>query len=68
MSRSIGVHGMSCEGCEAAVRDALLELPGVTGVSVDRDAHAATVEGTAEVDDLIAAVEDAGYDASLNPE
>lgn len=59
---------MSCEGCEAAVRDALLELPGVTAASADRNANAATVEGTAELDDLIAAVEDAGYDASTNPE
>ncbi|WP_394348588.1 heavy-metal-associated domain-containing protein [Halonotius roseus] len=39
-------------------------VTGVTAASADREAAQATVEGDAATDDLLAAVEDAGYEAS----
>ena len=64
MRRTITVEGMSCEHCERTVAAALAAVDGVTDVSVDREAVSATVDGTADVAALVAAVEDAGYGAS----
>lgn len=64
MSQTITVEGMTCEHCEQTVEDALEALDGVTAASADRDAETATVEGGAEPDTLVDAVEEAGYDAS----
>ncbi|MCG1003519.1 MULTISPECIES: heavy-metal-associated domain-containing protein [Halobacterium] len=64
MSRTITVEGMSCGGCESTVEDALEGVAGVESASADRERDAATVEGDADADALVGAVEDAGYDAS----
>lgn len=64
MTHSLTVEGMSCEGCESTVAEALESVDGVTDVAVDHEADSATVEGTAATSDLVSAVEDAGYDAS----
>ena len=64
MSRTITVEGMSCGGCESTVEDALEDVDGVTDATADREESTATVEGDAATDALVAAVEDAGYDAS----
>lgn len=64
MSQTITVEGMSCEHCEASVADALESVTGVTAATADREAAQATVEGEAATDDLLAAVDEAGYDAS----
>jgi copper chaperone len=64
MATTLSVDGMSCEHCEQTVAEALEGVAGVTGVSVDLDGGRATVEGDAAVADLVAAVEDAGYEAS----
>ncbi|CQH58273.1 HMA domain protein [Halobacterium hubeiense] len=64
MSRTITVEGMSCGGCESTVEDALEGVAGVESASADRERDAADVEGDADADALVAAVEDAGYDAS----
>ena len=64
MSRTLTVSGMSCTGCEDAVTDALNAVDGVESASADHEAGTATVEGDAAVDDLVAAVTDAGYEAS----
>ena len=65
MSQTITVEGMSCEHCEASVVDALESIAGVTAAAADHEAATATVEGEASIDDLLAAVTDAGYDASI---
>ena len=59
----ITVEGMSCEGCEQSVEDALASVDGVTDAKADRESERATVEGDADPDDLVAAVEKAGYSA-----
>lgn len=64
MTTTLRVTGMSCAGCESNVEDALATVSGVVSVDVDRENDAATVEGEADTDDLVAAVEDAGYEAA----
>ncbi|MFB6127109.1 MAG: cation transporter [Halolamina sp.] len=64
MSRTITVEGMSCEHCEQTVEEALEGVAGVSAAAADHEAASATVEGAAEPDELVAVVEDAGYDAS----
>lgn len=63
MPTTLTVEGMSCDGCEQSVTDALESVSGVEDAEADRDSDRATVRGDADVDDLIAAVEDAGYEA-----
>jgi len=64
MTTTLTVEGMSCEHCEQTVTDALESVDGVQGASADRETERATVEGEADTDALVAAVEDAGYDAT----
>ncbi len=64
MSTTLTVEGMSCEHCEQTVEEALSGVEGVESVTVDRADERATVEGGADADALVRAVEDAGYDAS----
>lgn len=63
MSTTLTVSGMACDGCEEAVTEALEGVPGVDAASADHEAGTATVEGQADVDALVSAVEEAGYDA-----
>lgn len=64
MTLTITVEGMSCEGCEDAVETALGDVPGVTDARADRDRAVAEVDGDADTAALVAAVEEAGYEAS----
>ncbi|SDC69163.1 heavy-metal-associated domain-containing protein [Natrinema hispanicum] len=64
MSQTITVDGMSCEHCEQSVEEALASVQGVQSVEVDLDAAQATIEGDAATQDLVSAVDEAGYDAS----
>ncbi|RZV11918.1 copper ion binding protein [Natrinema hispanicum] len=64
MSQTITVDGMSCEHCQQRVEEALATVQGVESVAVDLDAAQATVEGDAATQDLVSAVDEAGYDAS----
>ena len=59
------VTGMSCAACSARVEKAVSAVPGVTSCSVSLLTNAMGVEGTASPRDIIAAVENAGYGASL---
>jgi copper chaperone len=58
------VTGMTCGHCEAAVDKALTALPGVSRVvKVSRDEERVVVDGDADVQSLIAAIEEEGYTA-----
>ena len=59
------VTGMSCAACSARVEKAVSAVPGVTSCSVSLLTNAMGVEGTASAKDIIAAVEKAGYGASV---
>jgi len=67
MTIQLKIDGMHCTGCLNAVRRVLEATPSVTAVSVDLHAGRATVESSACIDParLVAAVEDAGYDARV---
>jgi copper chaperone CopZ len=56
---------MSCSGCEETVEEALEDVAGVTSADADRESNAVSVEGDADVGDLVRAVEDAGYTAHV---
>lgn len=58
------VTGMSCAACSARVEKAVSKVEGVTGCSVSLLTNSMGVEGTALPEDIIAAVESAGYGAS----
>ncbi len=53
----LDILGMSCEHCREAVKRALMSVEGVKAAHVDLEKGRAAVEGTAEVQALIAAVE-----------
>ena len=58
------IGGMKCSGCVASVETALKTVNGVESVEVSLEAHHATVNGDVDMAQLIAAVKDAGYEAS----
>lgn len=59
------VTGMSCAACSSRVEKAVSHVPGVTSCSVSLLTNSMGVEGTASEADIIAAVEEAGYGASV---
>ncbi len=59
------VTGMSCAACSARVEKAVGALPGVTGCAVSLLTNSMGVEGSASSAEIIRAVEEAGYGASL---
>ena len=59
------VTGMSCAACQARVEKAVSKVPGVTSCSVSLLTNSMGVEGDADSKEIIRAVEDAGYGASL---
>ena len=59
------VTGMSCAACSNRVEKAVKGVPGVTSCAVSLLTNSMGVEGTASSADIIRAVEEAGYGASL---
>lgn len=58
------VTGMSCAACSARVEKAVAKVPGVASCSVSLLTNSMGVEGSAEAEEIIKAVMDAGYGAS----
>ncbi len=63
--RQFNVTGMSCAACSARVEKAVSGVEGVTSCSVSLLTNSMGVEGTASDRAIIAAVEAAGYGASV---
>ena len=59
------VTGMSCAACSSRVEKAVSKVAGVDSVSVSLLTNSMGVEGTADSQSIIKAVEDAGYHAVL---
>ena len=59
------VTGMTCAACSARVEKAVSKLPGVASCSVSLLTNSMGVEGDATPQDIMRAVEQAGYRASL---
>jgi len=66
MSQTLTVGGMSCSHCEQTVESALESVEGVTNALADRESESVTVDGKADTDSLVDAVEDAGYEAAAS--
>ena len=62
------ITGMSCAACSARVEKAVSEVEGVNSCSVSLLTNSMGVEGTAKTEEIISAVEKAGYGASLKTE
>ena len=60
------VTGMSCAACSARVEKAVCKVPGVESVSVSLLTNSMAVEGNATDQDIVKAVEEAGYHADNN--
>ncbi len=58
------VTGMSCAACSARVEQAVSALPGVTSCAVNLLTNSMGVEGSASPEEIIQAVESAGYGAA----
>ncbi|MBI3449688.1 MAG: heavy-metal-associated domain-containing protein [Acidobacteria bacterium] len=65
---TLKVSGMTCGGCEAAIRMALKKLDGVVSVHVDSTRGTATVaflEATVTIEKIVEAIDQTGFKASL---
>ncbi len=62
--RRFDVYGMSCAACSARVESAVSKLEGVSSCTVNLLSSSMTVEGAASDDEIICAVQKAGYNAS----
>ncbi len=60
------VRGMTCSACQVRVEKAVSKVSGVTSCSVSLLTNSMMVDGDASVQEVISAVEKAGYQASLN--
>lgn len=60
----LNITGMTCGHCQSAVKNALEGVDGVERADVDLASGIATVEGDADVNALVSAVEEEGYQAA----
>ena len=60
----LNITGMTCAHCQRAVKEALESVEGVQSASVDLDMGVARVDGEADLEALMAAVEEEGYQAA----
>lgn len=63
--KKFNVTGMSCAACSSRVEKAVLKVEGVQSCSVSLLTNSMGVEGSASEESIIAAVEKAGYGASV---
>ena len=61
---TFGVKGMTCDNCVHHVTEAIRNIPGVTDVKVSLADNSATVEGDFDAANVVAAVEEEGYEAA----
>jgi len=60
------IQGMSCAACSASIEKAVSNIEGVNQCSVNLLTNSMIVEGSATPEQIINAVEDAGYGASIH--
>lgn len=65
MSTELNIGGMTCGHCQTAVTKALKSVPGVKDAQVDLQTGQARVEGEADLQALLAAVNEEGYTAQV---
>ncbi len=64
---TLSIAGMSCQGCANTVKGALAGVEGVrrADVSFQQEQARLVLDDAGSVDDLVSAVKEAGYEASL---
>lgn len=69
-TQNYSVTGMTCGHCEVAIRSEVSQIPDVTDINVSATTGLLAVTSPQGVDDaaVIAAVEEAGYDAVRSSE
>ena len=65
MSAKYNITGMSCAACSARIERVVKKIPGVESCAVSLLTNSMNVEGSADSSVIIAAVEKAGYGASV---
>ncbi|MEG0129909.1 MAG: heavy metal translocating P-type ATPase [Acinetobacter sp.] len=63
----LSIQGMTCASCVGRVEKALKVVSGVKDANVNLATEQATITGSANVEALIAAIDQAGYDATVLP-
>ncbi len=56
------VPGISCQHCVNAITSSVGAVPGVSGIDISIDDKTVTVSGEAVPGDVVAAIEEAGYE------
>ena len=62
MQETLNVTGMTCGHCEAAVKNAILELDPEAEVRIERAAGRVEVKANASHDAVVAAIREQGYE------
>jgi copper chaperone CopZ len=62
MAKQYRINGMMCVHCKSRVEQGLLEVAGVTAVTVDLNKKVAIVEGSVTDASIKAKVEELGYE------
>lgn len=65
MTIKLQLDGLHCGNCVKSVEKALNEVVGVTQALVTLENQTAIIEGDVVAEDLIAAIEDIGFEAKL---
>ncbi len=63
--RTYSVPGVSCGHCKQAIETELAGVTGVASAEVNVDAKTVTVHGNADNTAIVAAIDEAGYDATV---
>ena len=64
---TLNISGMTCGHCVQAVAQAIQAVPGVERVGVELDSGIAVVEGSPDVQAVLEAVQEEGYEVHLAP-
>lgn len=65
MSVTIAVDHDICAHCEQKIQTALGDVEGIKRASVDRDTDTVEVTGPTDVDAVLAAIDGAGFEATV---
>jgi Cu+-exporting ATPase len=58
------LEGVRCDGCRRSIETALEQVPGVRSTSINMALREADIDGNPRIEDVVAAIEHAGYGAS----
>lgn len=64
---TLSITGMTCGGCVKTVERILSRIPGATDVTADLASGSAAITGNVSAEELVAALQAAGYAAEVAP-